>query len=44
MKTIVFSLPNTVDLDNNEASMLFASTLFEKGKLSLGQAAERYNI
>lgn len=40
MKTIVFSLPDTVDLDNNEASMLFASTLYEKGKLSLGQAAE----
>jgi len=40
MKTIVFNIPDTVDLDNNEASMLFASTLYEKGKLSLGQAAE----
>lgn len=29
-----------VDIDNNEASMLFASKLYEKGKLSLGQAAE----
>ena len=40
MKTIVFNLPDTVELDKNEASMLFASSLHEKGKLSLGQAAE----
>ena len=40
MKTIAFSIPDTVDLDKNEASMLFASKLYEKGKLSLGQAAE----
>jgi len=25
MKTIVFNIPDTVDLDKNEASMLFAS-------------------
>ena len=40
MKTIIFNLPDTVDIDDNEASMLFASSLYEKGKLSLGQAAE----
>ena len=40
MKTIVFNIPDTVELDKNEASMLFASNLYEKGKLSLGQAAE----
>ena len=40
MKTIVFNLPDTFDLNNNEATILFASALYEKGKLSLGQAAE----
>ncbi len=40
MKTIVFNIPDTVELDKDEASMLFASNLYEKGKLSLGQAAE----
>ncbi len=40
MKTITFRIPDTVELDQNEAAMLFASKLYEKGKLSLGQAAE----
>ena len=40
MKTITFNIPDTVELDNNEAAMLFASKLYEKGKLSLGQAAD----
>ena len=40
MKTITFNIPDTVDIDKNEASMLFASKLYEKGKLSLGQAAD----
>lgn len=40
MKTITFQIPDTVELDQNEAAMLFASRLYEKGKLSLGQAAE----
>ncbi len=40
MKTITFHIPDTVELDQNEAAMLFASKLYEKGKLSLGQAAE----
>ncbi len=39
MKTITFQIPDTVELDQNEAAMLFASKLYEKGKLSLGQAA-----
>ena len=29
-----------VDLDDKEARMILASKLYEKGKLSLGQAAE----
>ncbi len=44
MKTIVFHIPDTVELDKNEAAMLFASNLYEKGKLSLGQAAEMADL
>ena len=40
MKTIHLNIPDTVDLDDREAKMLLASRLYEKGKLSLGQAAE----
>ena len=40
MKTIVLNIPDTVDLDDQEALMTIASKLYEKGKLSLGQAAE----
>lgn len=39
MKTIQFTIPDTVDLDDKEAKMLLASRLYEKGKLTLGQAA-----
>lgn len=38
MKTVTLTVPD--DLDENEISMLVASRLYEKGKLSLGQAAE----
>lgn len=40
MKTIVLNIPDTVDFDDKEALMTIASRLYEKGKLSLGQAAE----
>ncbi|MBN1925254.1 MAG: UPF0175 family protein [Prolixibacteraceae bacterium] len=40
MKTILLNIPDTVDLNEGEAKMLLASRLYEKGKLSLGQAAE----
>jgi len=40
MRTVNFKIPDTVDLDDKEIAMLVASTLYEKGKLSLGQAAE----
>lgn len=40
MKTITIKLPDTVDLDDKEALMTIASRLYERGKLSLGQAAE----
>jgi predicted HTH domain antitoxin len=40
MKTITLTVPDSVELDNKEAAMLVASSLYEQGKLSLGQAAE----
>jgi predicted HTH domain antitoxin len=40
MKTILLNLPDTVDINDREAKMLLASRLYEKGKLTLGQAAE----
>jgi predicted HTH domain antitoxin len=40
MRTIKLKIPDTVDLNDREAKMLLASRLYEKGKLSLGQAAE----
>ena len=40
MKTIQLNIPDTVDLNIREVKMLLASRLFEKGKLTLGQAAE----
>lgn len=36
----MINLPDTVDFDDKEALMTIASRLYEKGKLSLGQAAE----
>ncbi|MFO8067605.1 MAG: UPF0175 family protein [Bacteroidales bacterium] len=39
MKTINLNIPENVDLDDKDIAMLVASTLYEKGKLSLGQAA-----
>jgi predicted HTH domain antitoxin len=40
MKTLTVNIPDNLDLDNHELVMLLASGLYEKGKLSLGQAAE----
>lgn len=40
MKTLTINIPDTADIDDKEAKMLLASRLFEKGKLTLGQAAE----
>lgn len=38
MKTILIDLPDGVD--EHEARILFAAKLYEKGSVSLGQAAE----
>jgi len=40
MKTLTLNIPETVDIDEREAKTLLAAKLFEKGSLSLGQAAE----
>ncbi len=40
MKTLTLNIPDTVELNDKEALMLLASQLYERGKLSLGQAAE----
>ncbi|MCF8304012.1 MAG: UPF0175 family protein [Bacteroidales bacterium] len=40
MRTISLNVPENIDLDDKDVAMIVASTLYEKGKLSLGQAAE----
>lgn len=40
MKTLTLNLPESVDLDEKEAKTLLAAKLFERGSLTLGQAAE----
>jgi predicted HTH domain antitoxin len=40
MRTILLNIPDSVDLDDREVKMLLASRLYEKGKLTLGQASE----
>jgi predicted HTH domain antitoxin len=40
MRTISLQIPEMLELDDLQLSMIFASSLYEQGKLSLGQAAE----
>ncbi len=40
MKTLILNIPDTVNFDDAEAKMAVAARLYEKGKLTLGQAAE----
>ena len=40
MRTLKINIPDTVDLEDREMVMFLASRLYEKSKLSLGQAAE----
>ena len=40
MKTLTLNVPDNLDVDNNDLAMLVATSLYEQGKLSLGQAAE----
>jgi len=38
--TLTLNIPDNLEIDNNQAKRLLAASLYEKGKLSLGQAAE----
>ena len=40
MKTLTLNVPDNLDVDNKGLAMLVATSLYEQGKLSLGQAAE----
>jgi predicted HTH domain antitoxin len=40
MQVITLNIPDSAKVDAKEAAMLLAASLYEKGKLSLGQAAE----
>jgi predicted HTH domain antitoxin len=40
MKTLTIEIPDSLELDIKEAKTLLAAKLYEKGSLSLGQAAE----
>jgi len=40
MQTLQIQLPDFINIDTQEIQMLLASKLYEKGVLSLGQAAQ----
>ena len=40
MKTLTLQVPDSLTLDPKEVAMLLATRLYERGELSLGQAAE----
>jgi predicted HTH domain antitoxin len=40
MKTFTINLPDNIEIDSKELTMLLASRLYEQGRLSLGQAAK----
>ena len=44
MNPIQLNIPDTVDLDDKEVKMLLASRLYEKERLSSGQAADLVGI
>lgn len=40
MKVLALDIPDNIELEKFEASMILASKLYEQGKISLGQGAE----
>jgi predicted HTH domain antitoxin len=40
MRTIHIQIPDSIEMDDNDLLMLVACSLYEKGRLSLGQAAD----
>ena len=39
MKKLILEIPDHLDLDDNEATMMLAGKLYEEGRLSLGEAS-----
>lgn len=44
MKEILINIPESVELNDMDAKMLLASRLYEKGRFTLGQAAEMVGL
>ena len=40
MKTMIFNIPDSVELDEKQTTRFLAAKLYESGKLTLGQAAD----
>lgn len=40
MRTLTLTLPDTVEVETSDVLMMVAARLYERGTLSLGQAAE----
>ena len=40
MKTLTLNIPDNIEIDEKEIFIIIAARLYEKGKLSLGQAAD----
>lgn len=40
MKTLTITLPESIESDEFELKMMFAGQLYERGKVTLGQASE----
>ena len=40
MKTLTLNIPDSLDVDAQDLAMILSTRLYERGKLSLGQAAE----
>ena len=40
MKTLTLHIPDNIDIDEKEVSLMLSAQLYDKGKLSLGQAAD----
>jgi predicted HTH domain antitoxin len=44
MQTLTLNVPDSFETNSNEFSLQIASYLYERGKLSLGQAAEMVGL
>lgn len=40
MKKLVLNIPDSIDVDEKDALLMISSKLYQKGELSLGQAAD----